>query len=98
MKNHANIAAAQSTPATLAVDRLRSRKSRSGINGTRTRDSIATKVAKTAAAAPAGQGSYRLSTVFAPSGSPCSPTPIGKTPTAVALADVNGDGIPDLVA
>src|SRR6187455_2810534 len=40
MKNHANIAAAQSTAATLAVATLRSLNNGSGISGDFTRDSI----------------------------------------------------------
>jgi hypothetical protein len=52
MKNHANIAAAHSTPATFAVDRFRRRKSRSGMSGTRVRDSIPRNAAKIRADAP----------------------------------------------
>ena len=45
MKNQANIAAAQSTPTTLAVARLHSLNSASGISGCSTRDSIAREMA-----------------------------------------------------
>ena len=51
MKNHANIAAAHSVPTTFAVATLRSLTMRSGISGSRTRDSIRTKSASSAAAA-----------------------------------------------
>src|SRR5215831_2803679 len=52
MKNHANIAAAHSTPTTLAVDRLRSLNSVSGISGCATRASMAMNNATPAHAAP----------------------------------------------
>ncbi len=52
MKNHANIAAAQSTPTTFAVATLRSVKMRSGISGAETRDSISRNAASSATAAP----------------------------------------------
>ena len=51
MKNQANMAAAHSAPTTLAVERLRRRKSRSGMSGLRTRDSIRRKTAASTAAA-----------------------------------------------
>ncbi len=51
-KNHANIAAAQSTPTTFATETLRSRKRRSGMSGDATRDSIHRKTASSTAAAP----------------------------------------------
>ncbi|CUJ06424.1 Uncharacterised protein [Achromobacter aegrifaciens] len=51
-KNHANMAAAHSTPTTLAVATLRRRNSPSGISGDSTRASIVRNSAISAAAAP----------------------------------------------
>ncbi|CAB3697368.1 hypothetical protein LMG26696_05219 [Achromobacter pulmonis] len=51
-KNHANMAAAHSTPTTLAVATLRRRNSASGINGSATRASIRRNSAISSAAAP----------------------------------------------
>src|SRR5205807_889672 len=47
--------------------------------------------------AQAGTGSYELTTDFVQTGPPFSPLPTGNFPIAVAVADLNGDGIPDLV-
>ena len=52
MKNHANMAAAQSTPTTLAVARLRRRKRASGIRGALTRDSMTRNRTSNATPAP----------------------------------------------
>src|SRR5258708_18197834 len=52
MKNHANIAADQRMPTTLAVATFRSRNRRRGISGSRTRASIARNSARSTAAAP----------------------------------------------
>ena len=51
MKNHANIAAAHSTPTTLAVATLRRRNSPSGMSGAATRASMARNSAISTAAA-----------------------------------------------
>ncbi|MNT07314.1 hypothetical protein D3C72_1420140 [compost metagenome] len=52
MKNHANMAAAHSTPTTLATDTLRSLNRPSGISGCCTRASMAMKTASSTTAAP----------------------------------------------
>jgi hypothetical protein len=46
--------------------------------------------------AQTGIGSYRLATKFTPTQDPFTPPVVGKRPT-IAVADVNGDGIPDLI-
>jgi hypothetical protein len=51
MKNQANIAAAHRTPTTLDTATLRSLKSRSGISGEPTRDSITRNTARSTPAA-----------------------------------------------
>ena len=51
-KNHANIAAAQKTPTTLAVEKLRILKSRSGTSGERTCDSSQRNTASNTAEPP----------------------------------------------
>ena len=50
-----------------------------------------------AVASLSGVGSYRLSTEFVQASAPFAPVKGGKSPPSAALADVNGDGRPDLV-
>jgi hypothetical protein len=47
--------------------------------------------------AQAGVGSYRLSSTFVQGSFPLAPLPVGSYPCSVAVADLNGDGIPDIV-
>ena len=47
--------------------------------------------------AAAGAGTYRLSTDFTPATLPDAPLDVGTLPRAVAVADLTGDGTPDLV-
>jgi microcystin-dependent protein len=50
-----------------------------------------------AVAARSGAGRYQLTTEFIQAGAPLEPLPVGAQPSAVVMADVNGDGIPDIV-
>jgi hypothetical protein len=48
-------------------------------------------------AATSGAGTYQLTTDFRQGSSPFVPAPARNRPVAVVLADLNGDGIPDIV-
>jgi uncharacterized repeat protein (TIGR01451 family) len=50
-----------------------------------------------AVSAQSGTGSYQLTTEFVQADPPLAPLGAGAFPSSVAVADVNGDGIPDLV-
>jgi hypothetical protein len=47
--------------------------------------------------AAAGGGGYRMTTEFVHASPPLTPITVGSNPDAVAVVDLNGDGIPDLV-
>jgi hypothetical protein len=47
--------------------------------------------------ARSGMGAYRLTSEFVQASPPFDPVGVGENPGAVAVADLNGDGIPDLV-
>ncbi len=51
-----------------------------------------------AVSAQAGTGRYQLTSEFVPASPPLKPVGVGDHPRSVVLADVNGDGRPDLVA
>jgi hypothetical protein len=44
-----------------------------------------------------GAGEYHLTTAFVPAAPPLDPLPVGQGPITVAVADLNGDGVLDLV-
>ena len=46
---------------------------------------------------PAGPGSYQLTTTFTPADAPLQGLPVGSSPDATAVSDLNGDGALDLV-
>jgi hypothetical protein len=50
-----------------------------------------------AVSARSGAGRYRLTTVVIPASAPFEPVSVGTQPNQVVVADVNGDGKPDLV-
>jgi hypothetical protein len=47
--------------------------------------------------AASGAGGYQMTTEFMAASPPVNPLPAGTRPDSVALADVNGDGLPDLI-
>jgi hypothetical protein len=49
-------------------------------------------------AAASGAGTYQLTSEFVQGNSPLGPSNLGITPFKVVVADLNGDGIPDIVA
>ena len=50
-----------------------------------------------AVSAEGGGGDYRLTSRFVDAIAPLAPLPVGTQPDFVVTADVNGDGIPDLI-
>ncbi len=50
-----------------------------------------------AVSAQSGSGTYRLTTAFTPTSVPFSPLVSGAGTATVAIGDVNGDGIPDVI-
>jgi hypothetical protein len=50
-----------------------------------------------AVSAQSGFGPYTLTTQFTPGTSPLNPAPLAGNPFAIATADLNGDGIPDVI-